>query len=303
MLNPTNLLIMFKAAFNKAVKELSIIWTESPLKKLCMEVTTKTGEEAFNWLLHFPVVRKLVGTKVYNKLSEMKYMLSVDEWYTATSISKKDLRRGKLVDVKTIQLGNFKALCFHKEQMISEAILNADTELAYDGVPFFSNPQGKRKTDNLIAGSGVSIDQIKADLKAARKVGRKFYMAEDEEKRSMRLVHNVVICGADLEDTFRTIKNSTTDPSQGNPGVANIAASYISEIIVVPELEGNDWYLISLKIIPPFILLKELIEGKEILHQIDTTKAVSDGILGYSAEQNLSIGYTFPQLAMKIVNA
>lgn len=290
--------------FNKARDVLDGSGVTEDIYSIATETTTTSGSNIYAWLGDVPGVREWLGSKTYGQLSEYNYVIRSREWYDGFALHKRDIRRNGLVNVPmhmTQLLNNHNQ---HKTQMVIDALIDGDVNVAYDGIAFFSNATGTRVNDNLLVGTGTTVAQLKADIVSARIAMASFV---NERGKLLRIYPDTIVCPLALETSFREIANSTADTGSANSGYANVVGGYIKKIIADPALDAddaNDWYYIaSGASIKPIILQKEMGNtGSEFESVIDETDYAKDGRLYYSIESQHNTGYGLPEVAVKIVN-
>ena len=291
-------------SFNKSRDILDGSGITEDIYSITTQTQANSGSSIYAWLGDVPGVREWLGSKTYGQLKESNYVIRNREWYDGFSLHKRDIRRNGLVNVPmhmTQLLNNHKD---HKKEMIMDALTAGDVNIAFDGIAFFSNATGVRLNDNLLAGAGVTVANLQTDIGAARLAMASFV---SERGKLLRLYPDTVVCPLALEANFRTIMNSTADPTGAHSGVANISGTYIKRIIVDPALDAddaNDWYFIaSSASIKPIILQKEdSNNGQEFESMLDEKDYKSTGRLYYSIESIHNTGYGLPEVAVKIVN-
>lgn len=289
--------------FNDAREAIDGTGPSEAIKQIANEVSANNGSRLYGWLGSVPGVKEWLGTKVYKQLKEYNYIVRNKEWYNAISMRKKDLRRNGLIDIPMLLDGLVNEHADHKLEMLINGLINGTSLTAYDNIAFFSNATGVRVNDNLLAGTGITLATIKADIIAARVAAASF---KNDNGKLMRVILDTVICPVALETTFLEIKNSTADAGGAHSGIANVAGGYIKNIIADPLLDAddvNDWYYTaSGSALKPLVIQTEAMnEGDEFESVLDETKWASDGVLGYSVESASNTGYGVPALAVKTV--
>lgn len=290
--------------FNRARNVLDGSGVTEDIMYIATETTDDNGSNIYAWLGDVPGVREWLGSKTYGQLSEYNYVIRNREWYDGFSLHKRDIRRHGLVRVPDNMAKLLNNHRQHKTGMVLDALLQGDVNTAYDNIAFFSNATGTRVNDNLLAGTGTTLAQIKADIISARIAMASFV---NERGKLLRIFPDTVVCPLALETSFKEIQNSTADPSGTHSGIANVAGGYIKKIIADPALDAddsNDWYYISSSVsIKPIILQKEMTNtGSEFESVIDETDYAKNGRLYYSVESIHNTGYGLPETAVKIVN-
>ena len=288
------------AAFEMEYVELLNQGRLRGIDSLFMSTLAGTGTGNYSWLGDIPGVREWLGSKVYGDLSKYTYSITNRRWYDGFGVHKDAFRRDELDSIRpriqmlVMNLEDWKA------EMIIALLLAAETGVAFDEKPFFSND---RVNDNLLPGTGNDLEAIKTDLATARKTAGKFV---SDQGKKLRVVPDTVVCPYELEETFLQISESAADPGGANSGVANVQRRYISNVIALPDLtDEDDWYYLTTQMpLKPFIFQGENLEnGQAILPVVDDSKLASDGTWGFSAEMYGNSGFGFPELAVKVVNA
>lgn len=287
------------AAFEMAKREQLANYQLTGLDALYLSMEAKDGKLDLSWLGDVPTVRPWVGSKVYGDLKEFSYALQAKDFYDGFTIHKKALRRGDTSSIKPRIDQLARNLNFYEAEMILAALVNGTTGMAYDESAFFAN---RPVNDNLLAGSGVSVSQVIADLATARQTMMKFVT---DKGRFVRYIPDTVVCPVGMEPVFMEIKNSIDNPTHANRA-ANPYSGYIKNVIALPDLDdSNDWYYLATGYsVKPLVFGYENLEnGQRVLPVLDDSKLASDGVYGYSCELSGVAGYGFYEMALKIVNA
>jgi len=263
------------------------------------------GTRNYGFLGDVPGVKEWVGSKVYGQMNKYDYKISNVDYYNAVQFGKRELRQSQIIDLESRIAQLVEGIMIAKHEAIVTAIINGDTLKAYDGIAFFSNASGLRTNDNLLAGGGVTLALISADIIAAKVAMGQF---KTDKGAYLRTFGDTVVCPLALEDKFLQIKNSTTDAGQSNSAVVRGAGAYIKNVIADPMLDAddvNDWYFLDTsKVMKPIILQGEMMNnGQDVETVQDDTKWASDGVLAMSTEGAWATGYGHPATAVKIVNS
>jgi phage major head subunit gpT-like protein len=286
------------AAFEMAKREQLANYQLSGLDNLYLTLEAVDGKLDLSWLGDVPVVREWIGSKVYGDLKEFAYSLIAKDFYDGFTIHKKALRRGDTSSIKPRIDQLARNLNFYEAELVLAALMNGTTGVAYDGQAFFAD---RSVNDNLLAGSGITLAQVMADLAAARQAMMKMVT---DKGRFTRYVPDTVICPVAMEPTFLQIKNSTVYPG-GTNGTANPYGAFIKNVIALPDLtDANDWYYLAtgMSVKPLVFGFEKLENGQRVLPVLDESKLASDGAYGYSCELSGIAGYGFYEMAIKTVN-
>lgn len=297
-------------ALNLSINELykQMMTASSPAFNIAdiatvFQVNNGTGNYGF--LGDVPGLKEWTSTKTYGQMKKYDYKLINKEYYDAIAFGKRELRQSGLINLPQRVAQLAEAVMIFKKELILNALVSGDTLLAYDGVAFFSDVSGLRVNDNLLAGTGVTLATITADVLSARATAKAF---KSDTGRYIRGNLDTVVCPVALEALFLQLKNSTSDPNLANSNASRTAGSYIKNVIADPILDADDatdWYFLdSSRSVKPLVLQTELMNnGSDIETVEDITKWASDGIIGVSVEAAMSAGYGHPATAVKVVNS
>jgi len=289
-----------KVVFNKA---LSTIPINQGLMTLATRVPSNSNSETYGWFGDVPMMREWLGAKQMKSLKDNTYTLANKDWEASLEVDRNELEDDQygMIPPRVQMLAQAAMEKYAIE--LSDLIINGDSNTAYDSVAFFSNTSGVRVIDNLLGGTGTSLTQIETDIASARSAMMQFYFDESDRKYGFKL--DTIVCPPQLEVKFMKILDSTTAVSSSAAGVVNPFKNMLSQVIVDPRLGGddaNDWYGFATAYpIKPLILqdrkkieFKSLVEGSDL--------AFSWKKYQYSAESRFNVGYSFPHLAVKMVN-
>lgn len=269
--------------------------------RVAMQPPQSTGAyETYAWLGDIPLVKEWIGEKRARGLKDYGFTIRNKPFYDAIMIDRNDLRDDK-VGAHELRIRDLPLrMEAHKRKMISDLAINGDVNTAFDAVAYFSNVSGARTIDNLLAGTGTTLAQLKADLIAALVAMGKF---TDSEGEVLNIMGDTIYCPLALAFDFTSIVKSAADASQSNPAVQNPFANYNLTVIGDARLDAddaNDWYLFSTKgLLKPFILQ----EREAMRSVLDDTKVKSERMYYYSVEWDGNAGYGMPHLGVKTVNS
>ena len=190
-----------------------------------------------------------------------------------------------------------RAMALHKAELISDLVTNGTTDTAYDSSAFFANRTAPN--DNLLAGSGTTLAQIKADIQSTRAAMMKF--TDPNTSRVLHIIGDTIYCPPELEGSMLEVVGSTTDPSLTGSANFNATNRFIKAVVADPRLsDANDWYLLATTYpLKPFIFQ----ERKAPTIVLDRTEEARNRKIHYSVESRRNAGYGFFQMAAKVVNS
>mgnify|MGYP001160538941 FL=1 len=190
----------------------------------------------------------------YNK--DFKYTISNKKWISGIiAIDKMDYRNSKGNLGPNYELGMQQAVDFWYEYPLNliAALCDANGN-AYDGNPFFANSRtgtGVANVDNIVSGTGTSLDKIYADMNSA--IDMMLGMVDTNGNAFNVSTHYVVMIPGHLYSKFNTLAVSDTLYISGT--LSN-SLKGLFDICINPYLgsSDDDWYLINANApVKPFI--------------------------------------------------
>lgn len=274
--------------------------TESFYTKVAMVVPSSNSQETYAWLQNMPRMRKWIGDKVINKLSKQGYSIVNDDFEVTVEVKRNDIEDDNIGQYNNMsQQAGWSAKQL-PDELVAELINKGQTELCYDGKPFFSSTHpvtvnGEEKTMSNVHNKALSAATL-ADAKASYGVGRtKMRALTDYEGRNLKVKPNMLIVGPDLEDTARTLL--TADKLEN--GDQNIYKN-TAELLVIDDLTAGTWYLQDTSMPVKALILQE---RKKPVFVSQTDLNAPDVFMRatykFGAEARYGAGYGFWQLMLK----
>lgn len=268
-----------------------------------METTSTGRDEEYGWLGNSPKMREWLGDRKLTKLNSFDYKLTNKDYEATLDVLRNDIEDDRLGNYKVRINDLAEQARIHPRALFFEALLDGETELCYDGQPFFSNShQDSEKSgvqSNLYTGTGVALAQLKADIEGVEKemkcllddVGNPF----DESEIVIGIV-----CHPNLKRKFIELNTlsriNTTD---------NGMKGRISQITDSCRLtDENDWYLANIR--PTGV--KPIIRQVRQKPQFNSLEANSENgfmrkIYYYGIDSREVFGYGLWQRMFKVTNA
>ena len=291
-----------KPVFDKALEGARKSEQFGPIEQIITRVPSNAASEKYGWLGDVPQVAEWIGDKKLAGLKDYDYTIRNKDYYTGFSVDRNEIDDDQVGIIKPrIDLLALTVASWPLELIIS-LITGGTTNLGYDGVAFFGNTHavgddGANNNDNLLTGTGYTAALLAADWATCRKTMASFRW---DSGRYIRCVPDTIVCPTALETLFLQLKESTSDPSSSNSGVANPAGKQIKNVIALPELnDATDWYALCTSLpLKPFILQ----ERKAPTPVMDETRVKQSRKIDFSCEMRGNAGYGLYQLALKVVN-
>lgn len=290
---------IFNAEMARAIRDMMQARSVAPgLLSVAMENPSTGSAEDYPWIGAMPIVQEWLGEVTADELKDYDYVIKNRDYVASVMISQNHIDDDQTGVLRTLSQQLAQRILRHPEKLISDAIVNGDSNTAYDGVAFFSNASGARTIDNLLAGSGTTLAQIETDLAAAVAAMAKF---TDDKGEILGIRGNTIVCPIALEPDFRRLVQSIADPTA--TGGTNTFNPYNGRFTVIgdPRLDAddaNDWYLFATnEPVRPFIY-----QNRQTAETLMDRKAGTKQWI-FSANYRGAVGYGLPHLAIKTVNS
>jgi phage major head subunit gpT-like protein len=255
------------------------------------------SSEDYPWLGAMPVVQEWLGEVTAETLRDYDYIIKNRDYVASVMIGQNSIDDDQTGVLTTLSQQLAQRVLRHPEKLIVEAIINGDSDTAYDGVAFFSNVSGARTIDNLLGGTGTTLAQVEADLNSALVAMAKF---ADDKGVPLGIRGDTIVCPVAMENTFRRLVQSTSDPTVS--GGIETFNPYSGRFTVIgdPRLDAddaNDWYLFAAnEPVKPFIWQMRQTAQSNMEKKPGTKQWI------FSADYRGAVGYGIPHLAVKTVN-
>lgn len=263
-------------------------------------VNSTTGKEDYAWLGDVPLIKEWIGNKDIGSILDYDYTIKNKDWSAGFGIDRNELEDGGTpiaADSRVAALAM--AAAKHRYELVIDLIINGTSNLAYDGQAFFaSRTEHSGVNDNLLAGTGTSPAQIKADITSARTAMMRFV---SDAGRTLGLRGDTIVCPPELEATMLEAVRAASLVTSGSGTTYNPVSQWIRNVVAVPELsDTTDWYLFSTDMpVKPFIYQSR----KAPTPVLDDTTTRKDRKIEYSVEMRDNAGYGFYQMGVKVVNS
>jgi phage major head subunit gpT-like protein len=269
------------------------------LLPLATEIPSTGAEEDYRWLQEMPIFAEWLGDLTVSDLSNYAYTLRNQHFAAGVGIDRDELEDDKWGMITPRLQGLAARAKLHRAKLIHNLILNATSNLAYDGIAVIADPTGVRVNDNLLAGTisaaSPTVAQAEADIRTMRNAMLAFV---DGRGETLGFTPDVFVVPPNLELLFRTIVGSPSDPALSGNGQFN-AFRGIAEVVVDPALtDANDFYgLCTRWPVKPFVYQNRKDVELELVEQKLNKKLV------FKADYRGAVGYSFPALIAKCVSA
>jgi phage major head subunit gpT-like protein len=263
-----------------------------------MVVQSNGAYEKMGWLGAMPTVQQWIGALDAKELADYDYTIRNKDWVASVPINENDLDDDQIGVLNMIPQALAQRIMKHPGYLMTQLLIDGTTNLAYDGVAFFSDVSAPRDIDNLLAGTGVTLSALGTDLESAMVAMAKF---DDNQNEPLNIRGNMIVCPVALERNFKRLVSSIADPNAS--AGTNTFNPFANEFIIVsdPRLDAddaNDWYLLATNEIVKPLIFSNRQNAKNRMEKIPGVKKWN-----YSADYRGNGGYGLPHLAVKTVNS
>jgi len=231
-----------KAAFVKAYDNGE---DPSDVMQFIMETTSTGRDEEYGWLGNSPKMREWIGDRKLSKLNSFDYKLKNKDYEATLDVKVNDIEDDRLGNYKTRINDLATQARLHPRDLFFEALLAGETELCYDGSPFFSashqDSEASGVQSNIYTSTGTTLAQIKADLVGVS-AEMKCLLDDLGKPFDVSKITIGIICHPDLENQFDELNtlaqiNNSSNSMKGK----------ISTIVTSCEIAPAEWYFSNIK--------------------------------------------------------
>jgi phage major head subunit gpT-like protein len=241
---------------------------------------------------------------------ELEFTALSDTNYTITNAIYASGVQFRRTDIDDNQMGTIRkriqqmavVASAHPNKLLNSLITSGTSSTCYDGAAFFANSHPARGAeggaqDNLLAGTGTSTAAFADDFASTKAVMMGFKAENGEPFHGDGVGINFLVCVAPVLE--RPAREALS--SQLISNTTNILAGQ-AEVIVMPRLAGNSWYLFATNAAAmPFIHQDR--EPLEFTADESGSDAFTKEIYKYKARVRYAQGYAYWQCAAKVVNS
>ena len=282
--------------FNTAFKE-----TETQWQKLAMKVSSGSAQNTYAWLGKFPKMREWIGDKVIHKLEAQGYTIPNKSFESTVEVLRDDIEDDNIGQYSNmVQQATWSGAQL-PDEMVAALLNDGDTNLCYDGKPFFSSDHpvtvsGKQGKASNLGTAKLSVASRAAAEASYGKARTAMRSLKDEDGRGLKVRPTVLVVPPAQEDVAKTLL--TADKFDDN---SNNIYKGTAELVVLDDLEDdNAWYLLDQHMpVKPLIIQerKKLVFVQQT--DINSPDVFSRGVYKFGIEARYGAGYSFWQLAYK----
>lgn len=287
------------AAFQQGLKAE----VDSRLMALAMPVNSVGRAENYGWLENIGSLKEVIDEVTIEAVEKSNYSLTNKTFAKAIQVRRDDLDDDQVGGAMT-QANNVAVRGrLFPQKLIMDAIIAgaAAGGECYDGQYFFDTDHATGASgtqSNKLAGTGVTVAQIEADLIAAKAAmlnfkdaaGEPIYESDFQQKL-------IVVCPPAILHKFQQLANSAYISQTDN------ILKGTFEPVASPRLtDANDWYLFDVgNVLKPLVLQNRAPLELERLQQNSEMSVLKEKFV-WKARWRGAVGYGFWQMAVKTTN-
>ena len=296
VINPVTLERGLRANFMQAFDN-----GESPqeVMPLILQTTSDGQDEKYGWLGQAPNLEEWIDERKLHGLYDFDYTLTNVDYEATLKVSKNTLKDDRLGATKTRINDLARKAKLHPRKLFFDKIIAGTSDLCYDGQAFFSNSHSEGDSgtqDNLLAGAGTSLANLKTGFQAAEAAMMGF-VDDRGEPLNEGAMDLYVVCPAQLKASFRELMTSIQIGSSSNAlkgAFKLISSSRLADV--------DDWYLLDASgVLKPFIWQNRQNPEFNALEGNSTAGFMSK-YWYYGIDYRAVMGYGLWQKAVKVVN-
>jgi len=284
----------FVEAFNNAENP-------SDVMPFIMETQSNANLEDYGWLGQSPSMSEWVDERQLKSLNEFEYQIKNKDYEATLSVGRNAIEDDQLGNVRIRIADLARKARIHPRKVFFQTLEAGDTDLCYDGQPFFSasHSEGESGTQsNLYTGTGTTLAQIKADVEGAE--ARMLQFKDDTgEPWNEGEIEIGVVCHPAQKQKFIELNtliqlNSSTNGMRGR----------ISQITYSSRLsDTNDYYVANIS-----GGMKPIIMQNRQAARFESLEGNSDNgfmrkIYHYGVDYRMGMGYGLWQKMVKVTNS
>lgn len=151
--------------FNDFLSAQSMIWVD----KVANIVDSKANNEKYAWAGPSPSMSQFLDEQQFTPLTDTGYTLTNNTYSAGLAVSRAQIEDDQLNGIRMRIAQMAATAAGHRNEIISDLLVNGTTDLCYDNESFFGDAHLARADegatqDNLLAGTGTTTAQVQTDL-------------------------------------------------------------------------------------------------------------------------------------------
>lgn len=286
-----------RAAFVKAFAN-----GEDPaeIQPFLMQTDSDGPDEEYGWLGQAPSMSEWIDERKLKALNDFEYRIPNKDYEATMQVDRNAIMDDRLGNVQ-IRIDDLaRKARIHPRTLFFQTLVEGETELCYDGQPFFSTSHQEGESpvqSNLVTGTGTTLAQLKADIDNAEAVMLS-YRDDVNEPWNEGEVQIGIVCHPKLKRKFEEL-NTLARINDSDNGMRG----RISQIVYSSRLPSEvSWYIADTS-----AGMKPIIQQNRMSPMFDSLEGESEsGFMSkrfkYGINYRVGFGYGLWQKMIKVTN-
>ena len=297
--NGVNPIVLEKGLKADFIKAFNALDDAAEIAPMTMKTSSSSNKEKYGWLGQTPGLTEWTDQRTVKNLIDFDYEIVNKHYESTIQIDRDELADDQIGNLKVRVSDLAEKAKRHPVTLFYNALINGTTDLCYDGQAFFSNSHASGVSgtqDNLLAGAGATVANLKTDFTAATTAMRTF---KDDQGQPLNLDMSLtMVVPPALEGAAREFLNASLISSTTNiyKGAASLVVSpYLTDV--------NDWYLMnSAGTIKPIVQQNR--QSPVTASLMDKSDfGFRNRLYLFGIDYRVGFGYGLWQKAIKVVNS
>ena len=125
----------------KSSRSVQLLWPE-----IAMRVPSDGESENYGWLNSMPRMREFLGDRIFEELRASNYTLANVPWESSVGLDRHKVEDDQYGFFSNVARELAEEATRHPDDLLVDIIVNAETNLCYDGQPFFDTDHVEGKS-------------------------------------------------------------------------------------------------------------------------------------------------------------
>ena len=292
---------------NLVLKQINVLFakqlqdkTENDYERYSENIKSLNASEDFLFFENMPAIQEWVDSINWDGFKAFEYTIKNKSWQFGIPIKREIIEdtkeNGVLPQIEKFVNEASRNWVDFPTQLIADLLTtNGD---AFDGVAFFAdtrpNIEGANTLDNIVSGTGITIDKVYVDLNSA--IDRLYTFKARNGRAYNRGGKILVLCPPQLRSIFQTLKVADKIDIAGI-GANALKDSFDYIINFEQNITNNDYYVINENaVVKPFIFQTRKEPTFEMVDEKDSP------FIKYFSTARANAGYGNPMSIVKVDN-
>lgn len=279
---------------------------------LATTITSSSNNEVYQWLGESPRMRTLLDDDeiIFDSMSDTSYTLTNNTYASGIAINRRTFDDSQTEGIRLRIQQLAQVAVAHKNRLLIDMLINGDVTTTgndYTGETFFNNTHTARGQqtatwDNIMAGAGVTVANVLADLNDSLELMLS-YLAENNEPFNETINEITVVFPTTLRRQMVEATKAAVIAQTTNVSLSDLRVNLLPTARLNAD-DANDWFILNTggAVKPLLVQIRDNVEITVV------TDPEADSVI--RREQYLVkarwrgvTGYAHPQNAVKVTNS